>query len=62
MKIGRVLDNPRDEPFEVLGETLHEVHVHLAICECGDCEVTEDISSLMALDYSVEEWNAILEG
>ena len=45
MKIGRVTDFPRDEPVLVLGEGYHQVHVHLAICECSDCEVDEDIPS-----------------
>jgi hypothetical protein len=47
--LGRLTDSPQDEPVVVLlGEPLHEVHVHLAICECSDCEVTEDIPSTTA--------------
>jgi hypothetical protein len=47
--LGRLTDFPREEPVEVLGEPQHEVHVHLAICECSECAVQEDIPSLMAL-------------
>ena len=47
--VGRRFEILREEPVAVLGEPLHEVHVHLAICECSECAVREDIPSLMAL-------------
>ena len=43
--LGRLTEFPQEEPVAVLGKPLHEVHVHVAICECSDCEVTEDIPS-----------------
>jgi hypothetical protein len=48
--LGRVTECIAEEPVLILGEPQHEVHVHLAICECSDCAVQEDIPSLMALD------------